>query len=366
MLSGFRQALRFSKGWKNEAPGVRESEIEIPCPGGAVPGTLLLPPTPAASLPGWVTMHGITRPGRSHPTLLRFVRALAYSGNAVLVPEVREWMELDLAPERAARVLKASILGLAGREEVAEHRLGAIGFSFGAPQVLLAGSDPDLSAFLRAVVGYGSYAELEPTLRFMFLGEHELNGTRYTVDPDPYGRWVVAGNYLSEISGREDAGDVAHALLQLARAAGDEQVGAWKDIYEPLKEELIRDVDPSRKHLFRVLASSGAMKESEPLAEELIREMARSATRISPILDFRSRLGSMRVPVRLIHGRQDRLVPFSQTVRLAENLPPGADARVFLTGMFGHSQPDAARALLAETGERIYFTYMMSDILGLL
>ena len=34
----------------------------------------------------------------------------------------------------------------------------------------------------------------------------------YRMDPDPYGRWIVGGNYLTRIPGLEDAGDVASAL----------------------------------------------------------------------------------------------------------------------------------------------------------
>lgn len=342
------------------------TEVEVPCPGGSIPATLFLPRGGPAPLPAWVTLHGITRPGREHPTLRRFVRALSYAGNAVLLPEIREWTELDLAPERAQDILRASLDSLSARDEVAEDRLGAIGFSFGAPQVFLAASDPDLSRHMKAVVGFGSYADLASTLRFMFLGEHELDGARYRVEPDPYGRWVVAGNYLTRAHGFQDAEDVARALLDLARAAGDEQVGAWESVYDDLKDELAQSVDPSRTHLFRALAAPGAMAESEVPAEALIQALTRAATGISPMLDFRSRLDGLRVPVRLIHGRQDRLVPFTETVRLSRSLPREADVKVFLTGMFSHSTRDGARALLWEVRERIRFLYMMTEILGLL
>lgn len=366
MVRGLGRALRFRKGWNNPALEVRESEVEVSCRNGTVPATLLLPPGGTPPFPGWVTLHGITRPGRSHPTLLRFVRALAYSGSAVLLPEIQEWTELDLAPKSAGQVLEGAVLTLAGREEVDGARVGAIGFSFGAPQVLLAASHPELSRHLKAVVGFGSYAELEATLRFMFFGEHELNGTRFKVDPDPYGRWVVAGNYLTRAPGYEDSADVAEALLRLARAAGDQQVGAWEDVYEALKDELALEVEPARHSLFRALAASGAVTDSEASLEGLVHGLARTATRISPILDFRSRLEDLAVPVRLIHGRQDRLIPFSETVKLAQSLPPSADSKVFLTGMFSHSQPDSARARLGEMRERVWFIYLMAEILGLL
>ena len=366
MLRGFLRAVRFQRGWKTRAPEVEASEVEVPCPGGTVPATLFRPPGSTSELPGWVCLHGITRPGRNHPTLLRFVRALACSGSAVLLPEIREWTELDLAPERAGEVLDGSIRTLAERREVVGRRLGAIGFSFGAPQVLLAGANPELAPYLGAVVGFGSYAELERTLRFLFLGKHEWNGTRYAVDPDPYGRWVVTGNYLTRVADFSEADDVAQGLLRLARAAGDEQVGAWEDVYDSLKAELEQDVAPDRRPLFRALATSGAVDEAELPAVEMAKDLAEAATHISPILDFRERLDGIRVPVRLIHGRQDRLIPFTETLRLARSLSPGTDLKVFLTGMFSHSQRDAARALLWEARERIRFLYLMSEILGLL
>lgn len=365
-MIGILRALRFRKGWKTRAPGVQTSEVLVPCPGGSVPASLFLPPGRRAPLPAWVTLHGITRPGRNHPTLLRFVRALAHAGNAVLVPEIREWTALELAPERAWDILEASILHLASRDGIAANRVGAIGFSFGAPQVLLAATDDELSSHLRAVVGFGSYADLESTLRFMFLGRYELNGKEHFVAPDPYGRWVVAGNYLTETPGFEGASDVARALIRLASAAGDAQVGAWEDVYEELKDELAGEVDPGRRSLFRALATSGAVQDAGEVDENFTRDLARAATRLSPILDFRTRLQPPKVPVRLIHGRQDRLIPVSETLRLAESLPAGSDHKVFLTGMFSHSQPDAAPTLVETVRERIRFTYMMSEILGLL
>jgi pimeloyl-ACP methyl ester carboxylesterase len=366
MINGWNRALRFGKGWKLGASGLQESEVEIPTPLGPVPATYILPQGAAPPLPGWVTLHGITRPGRKHPTLIRFVRALANSGAAVLVPEILPWRELELAPLEASQILKASILELAGRRETDPHRLGAMGFSFGSPVVLMAGADPELIPHLKVVTGFGGYADMERTTRFLFRGTHDWEGDHYDMEPDPYGRWVVAGNFLSRVPGYEASGDVARALIRLAAEAGDTKVPSWEFHFESRQAQLEADIDPGRWQLFRDLALAHGVRTPEGLARELAPALAKAALATSPLLDPPRHMKDVRVPVRLIHGRGDRLIPFTETLRLAESFHEETPKRVYLTGLFSHSQRDEGNALFGEIGEMSRFLHMMSDILGLL
>src|SRR5690606_37512075 len=43
----------------------------------ALPATVFRPARGPRQLPGWVVLHGLTRPGRAHPSLQRFARAFA-------------------------------------------------------------------------------------------------------------------------------------------------------------------------------------------------------------------------------------------------------------------------------------------------
>jgi pimeloyl-ACP methyl ester carboxylesterase len=348
------------------ASGLQESEVEIPTPLGPIPATLLIPKGVTSPLPGWVTLHGITRPGRKHPTLVRFVRALANSGAMVMVPEIPQWREMHLAPLEASQIVKAAILALAEREETAAHRLGAMGFSFGSPVILMAGADPELIPHLRVVAGFGGYADMERTTRFLFRGDHDWGGDRYDIDPDPYGRWVVVGNFLSRVPGYEEFGDVAHALLELARVAGDTKVPSWEFHFENMRPHLEKDIDSSRWQLFRELALAHGVRAPEELAQKLAPALAEAALELSSLYDVPRHMNDIRVPVRLIHGRGDRLIPFTETLRLAESFHEDTPKRVYLTGLFGHSQRDQGNALFGQIGEMSRFLHMMSDILGLL
>jgi dienelactone hydrolase len=295
--------------------------------------------------------------------LLRFVHALAGTGARVMVPEIPEWRELFLAPEEAEATIKASVLSMreSGTESVG--KVGVMGFSLGVAQVLLAATRAELATHIQGVAGFGGYATLDRTTRFLFHGEHEWQGKTHLADPDPYGRWVVGGNFLTLVPGYENAGDVAEALLNLARQAGDLQVAAWEAQYDSIKAELQETVHPSRQTLFRAFAPPTGHQPPRETTEELAPALARAGLARFPEYDPVSFVDRISVPVRLVHGRGDRLIPFSESLRLAQAFPQDADLRVYLTGLFAHSQKGrrADRGLL----ERLRFMRIMSDLLTL-
>ncbi len=364
MVKGLTRALRFGAAWKTATPPVVESEIQVDHSEGTFPATLLLPQRSKGPLPGWVALHGITRPGRNHPTLVRFVRALAASGAAVLVPEIPKWRAMLLAPAEAKVTLRAAILALAQRKETLPGRLGAMGFSFGAPQALLAGTDPTLVPHLRAVASFGGYFDLERTIRFLFSGEHEWKEDRYRIEPDPYGRWVVGGNFLPTSNLHPDVEVVARALLDLAREAGDLQVPSWEPIHDQRKSTLEASLPGTGKELFRAFAPAAGVPLTSSLDDPLVLGLADAARRTSPLFHIGPHLKDIRVPVRLIHGRHDRLIPFTETLRMKGEFPPGSDVRVFLTGMFSHSQRNPNDPEAKSLKEQLRFLRLMSVVLG--
>jgi pimeloyl-ACP methyl ester carboxylesterase len=271
--------------------------------------------------------------------------ALASTGARVLIPEIRQWRELDLAPEPAQRVLRSAVHWLATSPGTESGGVMLVGFSFGGPQAILAASDPDFSRELRGVLAWGSYADLERTLRFQFTGEHAYAGIDYREAPDPYGRWVVAANCLPHTPGKEDAGDVASALRGLAARAGDLQIPASDPSLEPVRQEMRAEVADERKELFDLFAPPMAEKGGSFSPEtacnrtlSLIRSMSAGARAAEPLLDPIARIEKIMVPVRLLHGKGDVLIPFTETLALADQLRPRTqDLKVGITGLFAHS-----------------------------
>lgn len=359
------RALRFAWAWGTGWVGVREIETRVRRDDGAVPATLYLPTGRRRELPGWVVLHGITRPGRAHPSLQRFARALAATPAAVLVPEIPEWRRLELAPERSVPTIRAAVLTLDERPETRSGRTALVGFSFGAPQAVIASTDPSLDGHLHGVVGFGGYADLPRTLRFFFTGEHEWKGEGFRTAPDPYGRWLVGANYLTLVPEHRAAGDVADALRRLASRAGELQVPSWDPVYEPLKRELRATVDPDRRPLFDLYAPPAEGEPpSGPEVDTMVESLSRSLDRASPLLEPGDYLADVRVPVRLVHGRDDRLIPFTETLRLREAFPPGADVQADISALFAHSGESGVGSLPRWAWEGARFLRILRKVMA--
>jgi predicted esterase len=333
--------------------------------GGAarLPATLYRPAEAPAPLPAWIVLHGITVPGRRHPVLVRFARALASTGVAVLVPEVPEWAALRLAPDRTLPTVRASLDLLADEPGVAPGPRGLVGFSFGAPQAVRAGAE--LEGDIAGSVAFGGYRDLERTVRFQLTGHHEWLGVTRRLRPDPYGRWIVAGNYLTRVPGYSAAGPAAAALLELARLVGEHRVPAWDPEYDPAKERLAAGIEADQRALFRRFAPPSARDPLEPDDEVLgwAGALADAARRQDPLVDALDGLVRLPAPVHVLHGRADVLIPWSEGMRLAEALEALGPVHAAVTGLFAHADQHTLRGALASAREGFSFLRALARML---
>jgi len=306
-------------------------------------GDLELPATlyrPSGSdrLPGWVVLHGLSTTGRQHPSLVRFARSIAAGGNLVMVPDIPEWRDLRIEPAVTHETIRTAVRELHDREDTDPDRIGLFGFSFGATQALIAAADPRVQPLLRGIAAWGGYHDIRAVCRFGMTGTHLLDGISYTEEPDPYGAWVLAGNYLTLAPGHEGDGAVAAALHDLARESGRVGAFAWDPVYDPYKRMLRERLDASGRELFDAIAPPttappGATAQRVRLAEEL----GDTVVRVDPLMNPAPFLGSVDVDVILAHGRDDRLVPFTETIRTARALPAASVRDCTITELFDHS-----------------------------
>lgn len=352
-MRGLLRTTRYARSWKGGA-NVEVHEVEIDREGRAVPATLFLPRTRETRVPGWIAVGGVSLMGRSHPQLVRFCRSLASSGAAVLAPEVPEWQRLSVSPRVIGPTLRASIATLRDRPEVEPGRFGAIGFSFGAPGLAVAASDERIADDVSGLVLFGGYYCLERTLRCLLTGRHEWKGVDHVLDPDPYGRWVVASNYLTAVPGLEDAGDVADALGTLAATASGQRISAWEPHHDRMILALRSALPASRRAVFDCLASaSTAPRPETDRCAELAARLAAACRRMDPLLEPAVSLDAVEIPTQVIHGRGDRLVPFTEAYRLMDGLPTRVRRGATVTGLFNHSKEHAPASIHDRVFERL-------------
>lgn len=353
MLRGTLRTLRYGRSWLTDRARVDQREVELDRPDRKVRASLLVPTGRPGTRPSWVVLHGVTRPGRHHSELVRFARSLAATGAVVIVPDVPEWRELKLAPEATLPTVLAAVQGLRDSGLTDGRPPGLVGFSFGAPQALIASTRPGLAGELGCVAGFGGYCDLERTIRFHLTGRHEWEGREHYVRPDPYGRWVVASNLLTRIPGMGDATDVAEALRTLAVGAGERRVEAWDPSYDPVKRELRSRVAPARREVFDLFAPP-ADREPDPAdAEPFVEALVSTAREMVPLMEPGPGLEDVEAPVHLVHGRNDRLIPFTESLRTAERLPGHVRSTVTVTRLFSHAKGDDHPPIIETVGEAL-------------
>ncbi len=298
-----------------------------------LPATIFRPAAGRRPLPAWVVLHGLTYHGKDHPSLLKFTRAVAASGSIVCIPDIPEWKGLRVAPGVTGPSIAAGAAALRARPDVDPQRIGVIGFSFGATQALTAlARDHELAAQIRGIVAWGGYADAKRLFRFGITGTHDLDGVVYHEDPDPYGRWVMGGNYVTGIPGFEDAEPLARALHQLAIAAGKAGIYAADKEMDPFKLEQRARLPEHMQRLFDLFAPLTTQPHPDPArAAALSQELADAAMRADPLLDPAPDLPALQTVTAIAHGRDDRLVPFTESIRLSRALPPGTLRSISIT-----------------------------------
>lgn len=336
--------------------------------GESLPATLYRPRNAPGKLPGWMTLHGLTHHGREHDSLRRLARALAASGSVVLVPDLPEWRALRIAPGSTVETIKAAVLELDSLDITEPGRIGVIGFSFGATQALIAATDPLLRGHLAGVAAWGGYADIRTTARFAFLGEHELDGRRHRMEPDPYGRWILAGNYLGLLDEYASGSPLPEALLGLARHAARHKLMAWEPALDPAKIAARSGLDADDREVFDLIAPPTGVDlaaEQRARLEALIGRMLDVAVEREPLLDPSTYLARVPVPVFLAHGRNDRLIPWTEMVRLRRALPDHRVYRSGITTLFAHSGGDRRPVTPALALEGVRFVALMHAMLRL-
>jgi dienelactone hydrolase len=358
----FRTA-RYARSWLTGSGRGVEEEIVLDRGGMRIPATLVHPGDRRGTYPAWVVLHGITRRGRAHAQLSRFTHAIVSTGAVAIVPEVPEWTSFSVAPRFAIPTLEAGIRGLRESGRAVDAPVGVVGFSFGAPHAVAATAHPALRDELAGAVSFGGYCDLARTVRFLMTGTHEWHDHVYRLTPDPYGRWIIAANYLTAIEAHRDAHDVTRALTALAQRAGDLGVPSLSPQLDPYKAELRAGIAEERVTLFDLFAPGSAILPDPERGTRMAEALVAAAMRTEPEMDPHAALAEVRHPVHLLHGRRDHLIPFSESLRLRQALPADTPAQITVTRLFGHSAQDSFPSFLKAVREVPVFLSALRKVL---
>lgn len=297
-------------------PAAGRTEIEYGADGERRAADLYTPQGTAARA-GLVLVPGAAEGGRRDPRLVEFAELLARAEFAVLVPDIPSFRELRPSPDSVREIVDGVGQLRNGGAVATGLRLGIGAFSIASgPAVLAALDAPECCAadFLMLV---GGYHDLPRTLTFLTTGYVEVEGEPRQREPDAYGKWVYA---LSNAGRLQDPADRA-ALAALARRKLDDPEAASGDLLKALGPagravyHFIDNRDPARVPRLLAALPAGVRADIEAL-------------------DLAARdLSGLRADFILVHGLDDDIIPYTESVSLAGALPQGRSRLFLLEGL---------------------------------
>jgi hypothetical protein len=255
-----------------------------------------------------VLVPGAVEEGKDDPRLVAFANTFARARFAVLVPEIPGLRSQRLSPEDARPV------GTAIRHLAAciapDERAGAVGvaaISYAAGPALLAALAPANAGLVGYLTAIGGYYDVTAVMTFFTTGYYreEPQGPWRQGEPNAYGKWLFVQANAARLAEPADR----RSLAAIARRKLADPAAAIADLRAGLAAEgqavmaLLDNAEPER--VPALLAALPA-----PIRADL------------RALDLAQRdLSALPFELILVHGRDDPIIPASESRALAAAVP---------------------------------------------
>jgi len=294
---------------------IEEVLTEVPTPSGPIRARLYIPKD-RADAPGIVLVHGVHHLGIEEPRMVAFARALSSSGIRVLTPEL-----LSLADYQVDRS-SIDLIGYSARALSAPlgQKVGVLGLSFAGGLSLLAAADPRFRTYIRFVVSVGAHDDLERVSQFLITNRIERpDGTTLHMMAHEYGALILIYSHVGDFFPPADV-PTAHEALRLL---------LWEKVDESRKQA--EQLSPGSRQKMELLYSRQVKALAGELGEAIVRHRAEMAP-VSP----HGNLGALQVPVLLLHGAADNVIPSSELLWLQRDVPPAALKSALISPAISH------------------------------
>lgn len=303
-----------------ESNPVETQDITLPLADGPVRARLYMP-IGVAHPHGMVLLHGIHHLGIDEPRLVRFARAAAGSGFAVLTPEITALADYTVDADSIATIGE-SPAWLQRRLHTGPVTL--VGVSFAGGLSLLAACDPRYTPHIRALFLVGPYDSLGRVSRFLATSRAELPSGRWEpYAAHDYGAAVFVYSHLNQFFSASDA-SIAHQALR-----------DWLWEQPQNARPLLAQLSPAGRNTMDLLLA----RQIDRLRPQLLAAIQADQSQLSA-LSPEGKLSGLRVPVYLLHGADDDIIPSTESLWLEKEIPKPYLRAALISPAFFHVAPE--------------------------
>ncbi len=296
--------------------------------------------------------HGIIETGKDDPRLIRFAYSLARSGFVVLVPELKGMKSFRVLLSDVDDIVASFRYLISLREIVDEEKMGLLGFSYGAGPTLIAAADPLIRDQVKFLVSFGGYYDPVNVIRFITTGTYEYRDEKGFLQPEPYGKWVFFKNNVDYVKSERDR--------RLLKAMFEKEEEKKRDE----ATALLGDLTPQGRYLYELLINEdpgrveNLIKRTDARFQDYLKKIS-----LAPIIP------SIRAYFLIGHGSTDPLIPYTESLRLADAVQDKDKVHVAILRAFSHVDParksfSTKEFLTVYLPSMVQFYYLIYDLLS--
>ena len=291
--------------------------------------------------PAVVLVHGVQYLGIEEPRLQRFARSVVSAGIVVLTPQVDELADYEVSA-RSIETVGATIQALRARSG-GRSQVGLMGTSFGGGIALLTAADARFANDVAFVVAIGAHDDLARVSGFFTNDEiPEAAGTIKKLHAHGYGSTVLLYTHAADFFPAEDVSAARDALRLFLHEKRNEAREVAKRLSPPSKAKM--DV------VFGPDISS--------LRPELMAMIARRTPDMK-LVSPHDRLAGLRAHVYILHGAGDTVIPATEALWLAQDVPAASLRMVLVSAAIEHVELKEP-----SLGDQWSLVHFMGDVIG--
>jgi dienelactone hydrolase len=290
--------------------------------------------------PGMVMVVGVHHLGINEPRLVNFARAFAAGGVAVLTPEPPDIADYRITPQ-TIEVIGRSAQDLSHR--LGKAHVGVLGFSFSGGLALLAATDPKFAPAISFVVAVGAHDDLSRVSRFFVNNQiFRPDGSLEKLQAHNYGALVLVYSHLEDFFRPADVPDARRALRALLYEDGTAANAALQQLHPAARAKMQLLFDD------KIAALSG----------ELLSNIDKHHAEMEAVSPA-GKLSHLRADVLLLHGSGDNIIPASETLWLANEVPKAQLKDSLITPVLSHVDMKNGPSL----GDRARVVHFVAEML---
>jgi pimeloyl-ACP methyl ester carboxylesterase len=275
------------------------------------------------ALGGIVLLHGAAPLGKDDPRLVAFASTLTRARFIVLVPDIVGLRELQLGADNTLDVVDAVSYMKTSLRLIREQNIGIVSLSVASAPAFMAALKPEIQDNVRFILAVGGYYDLSTTLTFATTGYFYDGHAWQFREPNNYAKWVFLLSNVEKLGNRTDREILSQVAERMLKKQGADATELLSQLTSEGRAvyEFINNTDPENTNtLFAQLPSD-----------------VRSEIHALSLSSYE--LADLSARVVLVHGFDDPIIPYTESIALAKALP-AAQTKLFLINGLVHVDLD--------------------------